>query len=81
MSCENTDRLARLQVPHPNCAIVRSTDEDWEGRMRERLVELETHHAVGMALERHDIVSPSAPIALDFQSFRVDVFPWSCEGE
>jgi hypothetical protein len=50
MSAQAAHLEASLDVPHTYGAAVGAGEEDREGRMLERLAELETHDSISMSL-------------------------------
>ncbi|KAJ8581762.1 hypothetical protein M405DRAFT_831920, partial [Rhizopogon salebrosus TDB-379] len=53
--------------------------EDTEGRMLERLAELETRDSISMSPRGAHGISTMAPISLHRRALRVNILPWACD--
>lgn len=89
------DFFASLEIPNLGCPVVASSDEDSSRpSLACRLLalgvatrlpplalhDLQTHDAVGVALEHLVLVPSLSPVALDRQALGVDVLPGPGEG-
>jgi hypothetical protein len=73
MSAQAAHLKASLNVPHTYGAV--AGDEDREGRMLERLAELETRDFVSMSPQGAHGISTAAPTSLDRRALRVNILP------